>query len=498
MWHLPSARTRLTPKPPRSSLPRRASRPRLEALERRTVLSTVFDSVLGVGNDTVGILPRDNAVDAAGNTYVTGILYGTMDLDPAVTRADGSDVLTPRGTHDVFVAKYAPDNSLIWARRMGGDHVHVTNNDPYEGGKGIVVDGSGNIYVTGDFVGQADFGGVNLTGAGGEDAFVAKLGSSGNVVWAKRWGGSGRDLGDAISIDAAGNVVSVGSTAKLYADGSFTPNGFEVHKYSPTGVATWTYRIDNPGGARSVATDSAGDVYVGGEYFGATDFNMDPRKTSIVTGSATGGNGFVLKLNAAGAFLWVAPFIAKTSEAANSRGSVSELAVDGSGNLVVGGTYKGQVDINPGSSIDRRLPTLSSTADGFVAELTPAGALTWATPLGGASISDLALDASGRVYVTGNFSGDFTPGNGLPVTTSNGQEDVFAAGLTASGAVDWAMAIGGAGIDMGTAIAVDPFGTIYLAGTYRYSVDFDPDPSITHDLNNAAFADMYLLKLKRR
>ena len=381
---------------------------------------------------------------------------------------------------------------------MGGDHVHVTNNDPYEGGKGIAVDGSGNIYVTGDFVGQADFGGVNLDGRGRHDAFVAKLDPGGTVFWAKRWGGSGRDFGDAIAVDAAGNVVSVGSTARLYADGAFTPNGFEVHKYSTTGVATWTYRIDNPGGVRSVATDTAGDVYVGGEYFGATDFNTDPRKTNIVTGSATGGNGFVLKLTSVGEFSWVAPFVAKTSEAANSRGYVSELAVDGSGNLVVGGTYKGQVDINPSPSVDRRLPTLSSAVDGFVAKLTPSGASRWATPLGGASISDLALDASGHVYITGNFSGDFTPGNGLPVTTSNGLEDVFAAGLTASGAVDWAMAFGGAGIDTGTAIAVGPAGTIYLAGTYRYSVDFDPDPSITHELNNAAYADMYLLRLKKR
>ena len=112
MWHLPSARGRFTPKRPRSALPRRASRPRLESLEspygplRRLRFRPRDRQRHG------GTLPRDNAVDAAGNTYVTGILYGTMDLDPAVARADGSDILTPRGTHDVFVAKYAPDNSL--------------------------------------------------------------------------------------------------------------------------------------------------------------------------------------------------------------------------------------------------------------------------------------------------------------------------------------------------------------------------------------------------
>jgi hypothetical protein len=56
---------------------------------------------------------------------VTGILHGTMDFDPAVDRPDGSDILTPRGSTDAFVAKYAPDNTLFWARRMGSDHVNV-------------------------------------------------------------------------------------------------------------------------------------------------------------------------------------------------------------------------------------------------------------------------------------------------------------------------------------------------------------------------------------
>src|SRR5258707_617834 len=82
----------------------------------RVVLSVAFDSVLGVGSDTAAVLAQDNAVDATGNTYVTGLLYGPMDLDPAVDRPDGSDVLTPRGSTDAFVAKYAPDNTLVWAR----------------------------------------------------------------------------------------------------------------------------------------------------------------------------------------------------------------------------------------------------------------------------------------------------------------------------------------------------------------------------------------------
>ena len=61
--------------------PLRASRPVLEALEGRAVMSASFDSVLTVGSDTASLtVPADSAVDGAGNTYVTGILQTPMDF----------------------------------------------------------------------------------------------------------------------------------------------------------------------------------------------------------------------------------------------------------------------------------------------------------------------------------------------------------------------------------------------------------------------------------
>jgi len=61
-----------------------------------------------------------------------------------------------------------------------------------EYGSSIVVDSSGNIYITGDFWGTADFDPspaiVDLISAGGADIFVLKLDHNGNLIWAKRWG----------------------------------------------------------------------------------------------------------------------------------------------------------------------------------------------------------------------------------------------------------------------------------------------------------------------
>src|SRR5262245_40472792 len=140
MWQPFSSLTQTTHEPSRSS---RARRPRLEFLEDRVVLSAVFDSVLDVGNDTTSIFPKDNAVDAAGNTYVTGLLYGQMDMDPNVARPDGSDILTPVGSQAAYVAKYAPDNTLVWARAIGSSYRRTTNpNDPFEQGRSIALDTS--------------------------------------------------------------------------------------------------------------------------------------------------------------------------------------------------------------------------------------------------------------------------------------------------------------------------------------------------------------------
>jgi hypothetical protein len=498
MLFSPSSGLRVSPSRRRAAL---TLRPRLESLEGRVVLSASFDSVLGVGNDTATLPVRDNATDAAGNTYVTGILRGTIDLDPAVDRTDGSDIFTPKGFSDAFVAKYAPDNSLLWARRMGSDD--VGGSEPAEYGSGVAVDGAGNVFVSGSFKSRADFGPFTLTSAGHLDGFVTKLDPGGNILWAKRWGGTTWDDGSGVAVDAAGNAVTVGETIFVNSAGGSSYTGFEVQKFSPTGSAVWSKRVDNSGGtAVSVGTDAAGNVYTTGQFYGTADFNPDPKKTNNVTGASKmavngGANGYVLMLTASGTFGWAAPLIAKTADAPNSWASIEDLAVDGAGNVAVGGHVAGQVDLNPSASGDYRLPT-PNQFNGFVAKLTSGGSLAWARLTGGKYVHSLAMDAGGAVYATGGFSTDpFTPGSSLPAVTSAGGFDIFVTKFTAAGARDWALTFGGAGDDVSFGIAVAPSGMIHLAGTYMGTIDFDPDPLTTHVRTNTTLLDMFLLKLRQ-
>jgi hypothetical protein len=383
---------------------------------------------------------------------------------------------------------------------MGSDYIQSGSNY-FERGNGVRVDGAGNVFVTGTFYGQVNFGPVRLTSAGYSDAFVTKLDPNGNTLWAKSWGGANQDVGNDIAIDAAGNVISVGSSSIPYNSANpnegWISNASELRKYSPTGAAVWSQRIASPtNGAAGVATDAVGNVYVGGWFSGTADFNTDSKKTANASGPY--GSGYVLKLTSAGSFGWVAPFVSKTAESPGSSVGLSDIAVDTAGNVIVGGSYRGQVDLNPSSSVDSRLPN-ARNSNGFVAKLTSGGSLAWARQSGGDSVTSLAVDASGAVYATGYFGTEaFAPGFGSPPVTSNGGADAYLIKFTASGALGWALTFGGTQADTCNAIAVDAAGTIYLAGYYGPSTtDFDPDSLTTHERTNAAYYDMFLLKLRQ-
>src|SRR5690606_18351752 len=93
---------------------------------------------------------QDVVVDVAGNAYVTGYFAGTVDFDPGTASAA---ILTSSGTadYDFFVTKYDATGAFQWAVDSKGSS---TGDDV---GYGIAVDGSGNAFVAGKFVGTVDF-----------------------------------------------------------------------------------------------------------------------------------------------------------------------------------------------------------------------------------------------------------------------------------------------------------------------------------------------------
>lgn len=125
--------------------------------------------------------------------------------------------------------------------------------------------------------------------------------------------------------------------------------------------------------------------------------------------------------------------------------------------------------------------------------------LSWADQFGGTGydlVNNICTDNSGNVYSTGVFRStvDFDPGPGTNNLVSAGAQDVFVTKTDQYGALQWAVRVGGTGIDMGNEIALDANGFVYVAGSYEGTVDFDPGAGV-HNLVSQTAASSFILKL---
>ncbi len=192
------------------------------------------------------------AVDGSGNAYVSGMSVATWG---SPVRAFGG------GSTDAFVAKVSSSGTLTWNTFLGG-----TSS---EYGNGVAVDGSGNVYVAGSSYTAATWGSPVRANSGGDEAFAAKLNSSGALTWNTFLGSSGNDYGQGIAVDSSGNVyvagygnATWGTPVRAYSSGN---DGFAV-KLSSSGALTWNTFLGGSGWdqANGVAVDGSGNVYVAG------------------------------------------------------------------------------------------------------------------------------------------------------------------------------------------------------------------------------------------
>ena len=418
----------------------------------------------------------DIAVDGSGNSYVTGffrsntITFGTITLSK----------ITPVSVwDDVFIVKYDPLGNVLWAKNAGSSEgAH---------GRSIAVDGSGNCYVTGYYGSSISFGSTTLTSAGMADIFVVKYDPSGNVIWAKSFGGLGADQGMSIAVDGVGNSYvtghfissssSFGSITLTNAGGTNKNDAFVV-KLDISGSVLWA---KSAGGTdhefgRDITVDGNGNSYVTGEFVSSTSSFGSTNLTN-----AGGTDVFLAKYNASGNLLW-----AKSAGGTGSdRGT--GIGVDGSGNSYISGWFSGVVSF--GSTI----LTSAGGADVFVAKYDPSGNEIWAKCAGGTGsdfASGIAVEGNGNSYITGNF-GSSSISFGSATLNITGGTDVFVAKYDPSGNVFWATSSGGTGGETGNGIAANGNGNCYVTGSFNNgSINFG---SLT--LASAGNRDVFVAKL---
>jgi len=432
------------------------------------------------------------AVDASGNIYIAGDFQGTADFDPGA----GTYNLTSAGSADAYVSKLNSSGDLVWAKTFGGAG--------FDYGTSVAVDASGNIHTTGHFAGTADFdpgaGTTNLTSAGYDDVFVSKLNSSGDYVWAKKFGGIDYDYGLSVAVDPSGNVYTTGYFVGLadFDPGVGTTNltsagGSDayVSKLNSSGDLVWAKTLEGAGfdSGASVAVDASGNVYTTGYFGGTADFDPGAGTSNLTSAGST--DAYVSKLNSSGDYVWAKKFGGIDGERGQS------VAVDLSGNVYTTGFFKGTADFDPG--VGTQDLTSAGSDDVFVSKLNSSGDYVWAKKFGGGGIDNglsVAVDSSGNVYTTGNFSAtaDFDPGVGTQDLISVNSFDVFVSKLNSLGGFEWAKQFGGFDYDFGRSVTVDASGNVYATGNFGSTVDFDPGVGIQNFISSGGY-DVFVSKL---
>jgi hypothetical protein len=425
----------------------------------------------------------------------------------------------------------------VWQTGFGG----LAIDSP----RGIAVGPDGSVYICGYIEGETDFGGAvgKKTSAGKSDAFVAKLGRDGKMIWAQTFGAAREDAANAIAVKGD-KVVVAGTFLDQITIGSFTKKSagsddLFIAAFDHDGNAEWLWTaggIDSDG-VNTIAASPDGGWVIGGSFTDTLDITAGAKTASMKSKGRT--DALLIKLAAGGDTEWVKQFGGRYDDSilhvavdANSNifvqgvfkdvanwggqdlkaggGSDNDVvlakydtngdhvwsqrfgnafnevaggvAVDPAGNVTMAGSFENKGSISFGDKDDH---VSLGEADVFVARFGNDGKLQWARTFGGERIDvgyDVAVDAAGNAVVTGWFEGSVDFGKGGTVSSKNLNKDVFVVKLNAKGETVWLQTFGDKDHDQGRALAIDDKGSIYLTGLYRFKLSL-LDPPVEQKLD---------------
>jgi hypothetical protein len=203
---------------------------------------------------------------------------------------------------------------------------------------------------------------------------------------------------------------------------------------------------------RGLSVDGNGYFYAGGTFWGEMIYGSDSMHAMYNPKAI-----FLVKSSLSGAVEWTQVL---------SGTGIKELAgleTDAEGHLYLAGYFSDSLFLSGADVV-----VAEGQSDMFVAKLTSSGALMWvktAGQTGDTRATALALDASGRVYVTGYYNKTSAFGSTLLVANTS-DKDVFTVSYDALGNIRWVRRAGGVHDDDATAIVVDETGTIYVGGFF--------------------------------
>ena len=310
-------------------------------------------------------------IDTYGNLFVAGGFSFTPDFDPG----EGVENHTSNGFINAYMSKFDPDGNYLLSRAWGG------SGDEYNPDEALAIDcdSSGDVYITGKFCSMVDFNpgpDVNEHTANGfNDVFLLKLDQNGAFQWSKTWGGADVDFANDLAVDASNNIYLTGSYSDSvnFAQGSggevvYTSNGVTdvfLSRFDSSGNHAWTRTwggVNTDIGNR-IETDINGNIFVLGEFMYSVDF--DPGSSVNILTTNGGKHIFLSRFSPDGNFLKINSWGPEYGSDSSGNG----LAVDGSSNIAVSGSFRGTIDFDDGPGICGHYSGLAESS--FLMRLTP-------------------------------------------------------------------------------------------------------------------------------
>lgn len=428
-----------------------------------------------------------------------GTPYIYQERDGVKTTVQGRYALDAAGAVGFALGAYDPAQPLIIDPLM--TYATLVGNSGFNAATAIAVDSAGAAYIAGytDSDALPTTNPAQNVNTGSVAAFVAKLNPAGNgLEYCTYMGGSDDDRAYGIAVDSTGAAYVTGTTTSpnfptRNAEQSTlrgSRNAF-IFKLNPAGdILVFSTFLGGSGAdtANGIAVDASGNSYVVGDTtsmnFPASGFQTSFHGTQ---------DAFAAKLSANGEQLLFSTYLGGSN---TDHGGA--IAVDSGGTVyVTGSTWSSDFPLENAFQ-----SAIGGPCNAFIARLSANGnTLMFSTYLGGSGCTvaypetgqGIALDAEGDAYVAGVTSSSNFPLSNAIQPQLLGFTDAFVAKVNSSGGLLFSTYMGGTGVDVGNAIAVDASGSIYVAG-YTYSNDFPVTTGAVQTANGGG-CDAFLFKL---
>jgi hypothetical protein len=373
----------------------------------------------GQGNGNVS----DIITDCDDNIIITGCFNGTSISFDTITLFNSNS-----SRADLFITKYDSAGNVVWARSAGGWD--------YDYGVSINTDVHNNIFLLGSFYSDTiKFGSTTLINNsifGDEDIFLSKYDKSGNVIWARSFGGTYNDGGNCITNDNDGNIIITGSFLSpsitfdtitlIKADNNIYSGDVYIAKFDSLGNAIWAERAGGAYGdvGAGVVTDKNNNIYLTG------GFQSDTLTFGTISLINTGGyDSFLAKFDNSGNVLW-----ARNSNSIGDDFGIS-ITKDTAGNPIIAGYFNAGT-IRFGTS------TLTNSNMGYddiyIVKYDKQGTITWSKSFGGSDydyITGLSSCRNNDILITGYYASPSIT-FGSSTITNEGNYDLYCAKLSAT------------------------------------------------------------------